>query len=60
MELEKIGQLFKHNGPILNSKLEWHQPKIIGNVIIQGGAEAVRGNMGLKPNSSPPPNHQLC
>ena len=43
-----------HNGPILNSKSQWHQPKIIRNVIIQGGAEAVRGNMGLRPNSSPP------
>ena len=43
-----------HNGPILNSKSEWHQPKIIRNVIIQGGAEAVRANMGLRPNSSPP------
>ena len=45
--------LNSHNGPILNSKTEWHQPKIIRNVIIQGGAEAVKGNMGLRPNSSP-------
>ena len=46
--------LNSHNGPILNSKTEWHQPKIIRNVIIQGGAEAVRGNRGLRPNSSSP------
>ena len=45
--------LNSHNGPILNSKTEWHQPKIIRNIIIQGGAEAVKGNMGLRPNSSP-------
>ena len=42
-----------YNGPILNSKLEWHQPKIIRDVIIQGVAETLRGNMGLRPNSSP-------
>ena len=45
--------LTKHKGSILNSKTEWHQPKIVRNVIIQGGAEAVRGNMGPRPNHPP-------
>ena len=31
----------KYRGPILNSKSEWHQPKIIRNVIIQGGADTL-------------------
>ena len=40
-----------HEGPVLNSKTEWHQPKIIRNVIIQGGAE----NRGLRSYRSPSP-----
>ena len=31
--------MVKHNGEILNSKSEWHQPKIIRATILQGGAE---------------------
>ena len=43
----------KYLGPILNSKSEWHQPKIIRNVIIQGGSENVGRNTGLRPQHSP-------
>ena len=43
----------KYQGPILNSKSEWHQPKIIRNVIIQGGSENIGRNMGLRPQHSP-------
>jgi hypothetical protein len=39
----------KYRGPVLNSKSEWHQPKIIRNVIIQGGADT----LGLRPQNSP-------
>ena len=39
----------KHAGPVLNSKTEWHQPKIIRNVIIQGGVEVAGDNMGWRP-----------
>ena len=39
----------KYRGPIINSKSEWHQPKIIRNVIIQGGADT----LGLRPQNSP-------
>ena len=42
----------KYDGPILNSKSEWHQPKIIRNVIIQGGSENVGRNMGLRPQQT--------
>ena len=45
--------LSAHNGQILNSKAEWHQRKIIRNIIIQGGAETVRIPEGRRP--SPPP-----
>ena len=45
--------LTSHNGQILNSKTDWHQPKIIRNIIIQGGAETVRVPEGRRP--SPPP-----
>ena len=38
----------KYRGPIINSKSEWHQPKIIRNVIIQGGADT----LGLRPQNS--------
>ena len=31
--------MVKRNGEILNSKSEWHQPKIIRATILQGGAE---------------------
>ena len=43
----------KHAGCVLNSKTEWHQPKIIRNVIIQGGAEVARENMGRRPHIPP-------
>ena len=39
----------KYRGTILNSKSEWHQPKIIRNVIIQRGADT----LGLRPQNSP-------
>ena len=42
--------LKRYRGPILNSKSEWHQPKIIRNVIIQGGA----ATLVLRPQNSPP------
>ena len=45
--------LSAHNGPILNSKTEWHQPKIIRNIIIQGGAETVRVPEGRRPSLPP-------
>ena len=45
--------LTKPKGSILNSKTERHQPKIVRNEIIQGGAEAVWGNMGPRPNHPP-------
>ena len=43
----------KYDGPILNSKSEWHQPKIIRNVIIQGGSENVGRTTGLRLQLSP-------
>ena len=46
--------LNSHNGQILNSKTGWHQPKIIRNIIIQGGAEQASSNMGRRPSPSPP------
>ena len=51
--VDKGTNLSAHNGPILNSKTEWHQPKIIRNIIIQGGAETVWVPEGRRP--SPPP-----
>ena len=45
--------LISHDGPILNSKTEWHQPKIIRNIIIQGGAETAGVPMGRRPSPSP-------
>ena len=40
----------KHAAPVLNSKTEWHQPKIIRNIIIQGGVEVARDKMGWRPS----------
>ena len=34
-------------GESLNSKSEWHQPRIIRNVIVSGGAEMVAGRGGV-------------
>ena len=34
-----------YEGEILNSKTEWHQPKIIRTTILQGGAEMAGGMM---------------
>ena len=34
-------------GESLNSKSEWHQPRIIRNVIVSGGAEMVPGRGGV-------------
>ena len=31
--------MVNHDGEILNSKSEWHQPKILRATILQGGAE---------------------
>ena len=31
--------MVRHDGEILDSKSEWHQPKIIRATILQGGAE---------------------
>ena len=36
----------EHKGELLNSKSEWHQPSIIRNVIVSGGAEVVGGEQG--------------
>ena len=35
--------IINHEGEILNSKTEWHQPKIICTTILQGGAEMAGG-----------------
>ena len=43
----------KYLGHIPNSKSEWHQPKIIRNVIIQGGSENVGRTTGLRLQLSP-------
>ena len=37
--------IINHEGEILNSKTEWHQPKIIRTTILQGGAEMAGGMM---------------
>ena len=37
--------IINHEGEILNSKTEWHQPKIIKTTILQGGAEMAGGMM---------------
>jgi hypothetical protein len=37
--------IINHEGEILNSKTEWHQPKIIRTTILQGGAEMAGGRM---------------
>ena len=34
-----------YEGEILNSKNEWHQPKIIRTTVIQGGAEMIGGEV---------------
>ena len=35
--------IVNYEGEILNSKNEWHQPKIIRTTVVQGGAEMVGG-----------------
>ena len=35
--------IINHEGEVLNSKIEWHQPKIIRTTITQGGAELAKG-----------------
>ena len=37
--------IINYEGEILNSKTEWHQPKIIRTTILQGGAEMAGGMM---------------
>ena len=37
--------IINYEGEILNSKTEWHQPKIIRTTILQGGAEMAGGRM---------------
>ena len=37
--------IVNYQGEILNSKNEWHQPKIIRTTVIQGGAEMVGGQV---------------
>ena len=37
--------IVNYNGEILNSKNEWHQPKIIRTTIVQGGAEVIGGDI---------------
>ena len=45
--------IINHEGKILNSKTEWHQPKIIRTTILQGGAEMAGGMMvGCKEDGS--------
>ena len=39
----------KYIGPILNSKSEWHQPKIIRTTVLQGGAEMAGGMVARFP-----------
>ena len=43
--IEKGTFIVNHEGEVLNSKNEWHQPKIIRTTILQGGAEMVGGEM---------------
>ena len=42
------------NGELLNSKTEWHQPKIIRTTIHTGGAELAGGMILSLPSSLPP------
>jgi hypothetical protein len=35
--------IINYHGEILNSKNEWHQPKIIRTTVVQGGAEMIGG-----------------
>ena len=35
--------IINHEGEILNTKTEWHQPKIIKTTILRGGAEMAGG-----------------
>ena len=42
------------NGEVLNSKNEWHQPKIIRTTIIQGGAEMAGGQVRRFPVTGNP------
>ena len=37
--------IVNYEGEILNSKNEWHQPKIIGTTVVQGGAEMIGGEV---------------
>ena len=41
--------IINHEGEILNSKTEWHQPKIIRTTILQGGAEMAGGMVARFP-----------
>ena len=41
--------IINHEGEILNTKTEWHQPKIIKTTILRGGAEMAGGNDGWMP-----------
>ena len=54
-------------GEILNSKTEWHQPKIVGTNIHTGGAELAGGRIVSSPvdgsqrtqeNTPPPPRRR--
>ena len=41
--------IINHEGEILNSKTEWHQPKIIRTTVLQGGAELAGGMIARFP-----------
>ena len=41
--------IINYEGEILNSKTEWHQPKIIRTTILQGGAEMAGGMVARFP-----------
>ena len=50
MCVEEGTYIANHQGQILNSKSEWHQPKLIRTtttvVVVQGGADSLRAGGG--------------
>ena len=41
--------IVNHEGDVLNSKIEWRQPKIIWTTILQGGAKMAGGQVTTFP-----------
>ena len=51
MCVEEGTYIANHQGELLNSKSEWHQPKLIRTTttVVQGGADSLRAGGGRRP-----------